>query len=228
MQILKGGCKLLTSTVYRSTMVLPSLYHGNTTVLSCRDLLFSFNMCFSVSSGLLMMSTFPSSSSKSLTSTPLKSRPSVPSSVLQRSRSLESTGDSTSSLLSPIYHDSFELSEEDQPQPVHNITVTSSEDVAPGSPSPYRWAVLSKNNTDLHYNKLASLVIKSNLFVGMRWTQQAWTTDRRVCSSIWVLGSSGLWIKPKRSVLESNKKLWRYMHCCKHILCQYHYFQHFF
>ncbi|XP_026057720.1 coiled-coil domain-containing protein 34 [Carassius auratus] len=85
-----------------------------------------------------MMSTFPSSSSKSLTSTPLKSRPSVPSSVLQRSRSLESTGDSTSSLLSPIYHDSFELSEDepesDQPRPVHNITTTLSEDVAPGSP----------------------------------------------------------------------------------------------
>ncbi|XP_050954892.1 coiled-coil domain-containing protein 34 isoform X2 [Labeo rohita] len=86
-----------------------------------------------------MMSTFPSSSSKSLTSTPLKSRPSGLGSVLQRSRSLESTGDSTSSLLSPIYHDSFELSEDepesDQPQPVHNITVTLGEDVAPGSPS---------------------------------------------------------------------------------------------
>ncbi|KAF4094793.1 coiled-coil domain-containing protein 34 isoform X2 [Onychostoma macrolepis] len=93
---------------------------------------------FSVSSGLLKMSTFPSSSSKSLTSTPLKSRPSGPDSILQRSRSLESTGDSTSSLLSPIYHDSFELSEEepesDQPRPVHNITVTLSEDGAPGSP----------------------------------------------------------------------------------------------
>ncbi|XP_073688380.1 coiled-coil domain-containing protein 34 isoform X2 [Garra rufa] len=86
-----------------------------------------------------MMSTFPSSSSKSLTSTPLKSRPSGLGSVLQRSRSLESTGDSTSSLLSPIYHDSFELSEDepesDQPQPVHNITVILSEDIAPGSPS---------------------------------------------------------------------------------------------
>ncbi|CAM4733858.1 unnamed protein product [Leuciscus chuanchicus] len=75
-----------------------------------------------------MMSAFPSSSSKSLTSTPLKSRGSVP----QRSRSVESTGDSTSSLLSPIYHDSFELSDEepepDQPQRVHNITVTLPKD----------------------------------------------------------------------------------------------------
>ncbi|XP_067291814.1 coiled-coil domain-containing protein 34 isoform X1 [Pseudorasbora parva] len=86
-----------------------------------------------------MMSAFPSSSSKSLTSTPLKSRVSVPASVLQRSRSEESTGDSTSSLLSPIYHDSFELSDEelesDQPRPVRNITVTLGEDVAPVSPS---------------------------------------------------------------------------------------------
>ncbi len=145
-------------------MVLPSLYHVNTTVPSCRDLLVLFNMCFSVSLGLLMMSTFPSSSSKSLSSTPLKSRPSGPGSVLQRSRSLESTGDSTSSLLSPIYHDSFELSEDepesDQPQPVHNITVTLSEDVAPGSP--YRWAVLSKRNTDLHYKQTSTPVISSH------------------------------------------------------------------
>ncbi|XP_051545250.1 coiled-coil domain-containing protein 34-like [Myxocyprinus asiaticus] len=80
------------------------------------------------------MSAFPSSSSKSLTSTPLKSKPSALGSALQRSRSVESTGDSTSSLLSPIYHDSFEHSEEepeiDEDQPVHNITVTLSEDVA--------------------------------------------------------------------------------------------------
>lgn len=78
-----------------------------------------------------MMSAFPSSSSKSLTSTPLKSRASIP----QRSRSEESDGDSTSSLLSPIYHDSFEHSDEepesDQPRPVHDIT---GED-APVSPS---------------------------------------------------------------------------------------------
>ncbi|XP_065133504.1 uncharacterized protein ccdc34 [Paramisgurnus dabryanus] len=81
------------------------------------------------------MSGFPSSSSKSLTSTPLKSKPSV----LQRSRSVESTGDSTSSLLSPIYHDSFELSDEDldcdHAQPAHNITVTLSEDLARGEGS---------------------------------------------------------------------------------------------
>ncbi|XP_077066127.1 coiled-coil domain-containing protein 34 [Siphateles boraxobius] len=78
-----------------------------------------------------MMSAFPSSSSKSLTSTPLKPRASVP----QRRRSVESNGDSTSSLLSPIYHDSFELSDEepeaDQTQRVHNITVTLAEDVSP-------------------------------------------------------------------------------------------------
>ncbi|KAA0724705.1 hypothetical protein E1301_Tti015257 [Triplophysa tibetana] len=82
------------------------------------------------------MSGFASSSSKSLTSTPLKSKPSV----LQRSRSVESTGDSTSSLLSPIYHDSFELSE-DEPDHHHvqpannNITATLREDVAPGEAS---------------------------------------------------------------------------------------------
>ncbi|KAF5907565.1 coiled-coil domain-containing protein 34-like, partial [Clarias magur] len=51
-------------------------------------------------------------SSKSFTSTPLKSKFSVPRSI-PRSRSLESTGDSTYSLLSPIYHDSFELSDDD-------------------------------------------------------------------------------------------------------------------
>lgn len=102
-----------------------------------------------------MMSAYPSSSSKSLTSTPLKSRASVPGSVLQRSRSVESTGDSTSSLLSPIYHDSFELSDEepesDQPRPVHNMTVTLSEDGAPVSPS--RWAFVEL--VTCQYNKPA-------------------------------------------------------------------------
>ncbi|TRY97064.1 hypothetical protein DNTS_001465 [Danionella cerebrum] len=83
------------------------------------------------------MSTFPSSSSKSLTSTPLKSRNIVSENVLQRSRSVDSAEDSTSSLLSPIYHDSFELSEEepDQFQPIHNISVTLNEDVTADSPS---------------------------------------------------------------------------------------------
>lgn len=80
------------------------------------------------------MSSFPSSTSKTLSSTPLKSR----SSVLQRSRSLESSGGSTSSLISPIYHDSFDHSEdepEDHFQPIRNLTITLNEDAAPLSPS---------------------------------------------------------------------------------------------
>lgn len=194
-------------------MVLSSLYHSTTTILYCRDLLVArFNMYFSVSSGLLMMSAFPSSSSKSLTSTPLKSRASVPGSVRQRSRSVESTGDSTSSLLSPIYHDSFELSDEepesDQPRPVHNMTVTLSEDGAPVSPS--RWAFVEL--VTCQYNKSAQQYhAKSDMLSEMRWTQQAWRTDLPVGISNWVPGSSGLWIKLKRSVSENNRKLWRYI-----------------
>lgn len=194
-------------------MVLSSLYHSTTTILYCRDLLVArFNMYFSVSSGLLMMSAFPSSSSKSLTSTPLKSRASVPGSVRQRSRSVESTGDSTSSLLSPIYHDSFELSDEepesDQPRPVHNMTVTLSEDGAPVSPS--RWAFVEL--VTCQYNKSAPQYhAKSDMLSEMRWTQQAWRTDLPVGISNWAPGSSGLWIKLKRSVSENNRKLWRYI-----------------
>lgn len=84
------------------------------------------------------MSSFPSSSSKSLSSTPLKSRASGAASVPQRSRSQESSGGSTSSLISPIYHHSFEDSEdepEDHFQPIRNFTVTLNEDTAPLSPS---------------------------------------------------------------------------------------------
>uniref|UniRef100_A0A673HYW9 Coiled-coil domain-containing protein n=1 Tax=Sinocyclocheilus rhinocerous TaxID=307959 RepID=A0A673HYW9_9TELE len=90
-------------------MVLPSLYYGTTAVLSGRDLLVVFNTFFCVLrfAGDVDLSIF----------------------FLQ---------ESTSSLLSPINHDSFELSEDepesDKPQPVHNITVTLREDVAPGSP----------------------------------------------------------------------------------------------
>lgn len=159
-----------------------------------------------------MMSAYPSSSSKSLTSTPLKSRASVPGSVLQRSRSVESTGDSTSSLLSPIYHDSFELSDEepesDQPRPIHNMTVTLSEDGAPVSPS--RWAFVEL--VTCQYNKPAQQYhVKSDMLSGMRWTQQAWRTDLPAGTSNWAPGSNGLWIKPKRSVSENNRKLWRYI-----------------
>lgn len=187
------------------------MYYGVTIVLSCRDLLVAFNTYFSVSSGLLMMSAFPSSSS-----TPLKSRASIP----QRSRSVESTGDSTSSLLSPIYHDSFELSDEepepDQPQRVHNITVTLAEDV-----SPSRWALV-----ELHISHVSCKImyhVKPDMLSGMRWTQQAWKTDLSVETSDWVPGSSGLWRKPKRSVSENNRKLWRYM-TKKHYLKLWGYF----
>ncbi|XP_076863231.1 coiled-coil domain-containing protein 34 isoform X2 [Brachyhypopomus gauderio] len=53
------------------------------------------------------MSAFRFSSSKSLTSTPLKSKSSIPKSI-PRSKSVESVGDSTYSLLSPIYQQSFD------------------------------------------------------------------------------------------------------------------------
>lgn len=59
------------------------------------------------------MSALQSAPSKSFASTPLKSKATVPRSI-PRSTNVESTGDSTYSLLSPIYHDSFELSDVDE------------------------------------------------------------------------------------------------------------------
>ncbi|KAM9497175.1 coiled-coil domain-containing protein 34 [Clarias gariepinus] len=90
------------------------------------------------------MSAPKSASSKSFTSTPLKSQFSVPRSIPRRSRSLESTGDSTYSLLSPIYHDSFELSDDDdddkdealkQCQPPEDPSLTAHQSVFPISQS---------------------------------------------------------------------------------------------
>ncbi|XP_053093165.1 coiled-coil domain-containing protein 34 isoform X3 [Pangasianodon hypophthalmus] len=86
------------------------------------------------------MSVPQSASSKSLTSTPLKSKSAVPRSI-PRSRSVESTGDSTYSLLSPIYHDSFELSDDDkeeaqnQCQPPDDPSLAAHEGVLPIGPS---------------------------------------------------------------------------------------------
>ncbi|XP_060770685.1 coiled-coil domain-containing protein 34 [Neoarius graeffei] len=85
------------------------------------------------------MSVPQSASSKSFTSTPLKSKSTVPRSI-PRSRSVESTGDSTYSLLSPIYHDSFELSEDDKEEALkqfqsHDPSLTEHEGVLPISPS---------------------------------------------------------------------------------------------
>ncbi|MCI4381916.1 hypothetical protein PGIGA_G00257510 [Pangasianodon gigas] len=86
------------------------------------------------------MSVTQSASSKSLTSTPLKSKSAVPRSI-PRSRSVESTGDSTYSLLSPIYHDSFELSDDDkeeaqnQCQPPDDPSLTAHEGVLSIGPS---------------------------------------------------------------------------------------------
>ncbi|XP_066525596.1 coiled-coil domain-containing protein 34 isoform X2 [Hoplias malabaricus] len=81
-----------------------------------------------------------SASSKSFTSTPLKSKSTIPRSI-PRSKSVESSGDSTYSLLSPIYHDSFEFSDIDneeaqkelQPADSHSLVVH--EDVSSVSPS---------------------------------------------------------------------------------------------
>ncbi|KAL7858071.1 hypothetical protein AOLI_G00181730 [Acnodon oligacanthus] len=87
----------------------------------------------------LVMSALQSASSKSFTSTPLKSKSIIPRSI-PRSKSVESTGDSTYSLLSPIYHDSFDFSDEDneeapkQYQPADN-SLTVHEDGLSVSPT---------------------------------------------------------------------------------------------
>ncbi|KAL0967988.1 hypothetical protein UPYG_G00260690 [Umbra pygmaea] len=84
------------------------------------------------------MSSFPASASKSFSSTPLKTyqdsgRELHPS----KSVDYDSTGDSTYSLLSPIYHDSYE-SDEDLPggHCIHqtDTSATQSEDARPFSP----------------------------------------------------------------------------------------------
>uniref|UniRef100_A0A673Z779 Coiled-coil domain-containing protein n=1 Tax=Salmo trutta TaxID=8032 RepID=A0A673Z779_SALTR len=84
------------------------------------------------------MSSFPASASKSLSSTPLKTYQDS-GRELHRSKSVDydSTGDSTYSLLSPIYHDSYE-SDEDvaAAHHVHQIdtSATQSDDARPLSP----------------------------------------------------------------------------------------------
>ncbi|XP_076157069.1 coiled-coil domain-containing protein 34 [Alosa pseudoharengus] len=84
------------------------------------------------------MSVFLPTTSKSLTSTPLKSK----DKGIYRSKSVEydSTDDSTYSLLSPIYHDSFEGSDDDpeveQLQKRLNSLAASTEDIR--HPSPQR------------------------------------------------------------------------------------------
>ncbi|XP_058263444.1 coiled-coil domain-containing protein 34 [Hemibagrus wyckioides] len=87
------------------------------------------------------MSAPRSASSKSFTSTPLKSKSVVRRSI-PRSRSVDSTGDSTYSLLSPIYHDSFELSDDDDKeeaqkhgQPPDDPSLIAHEDAVPISPN---------------------------------------------------------------------------------------------
>nr|XP_029524375.1 coiled-coil domain-containing protein 34-like isoform X2 [Oncorhynchus nerka] len=84
------------------------------------------------------MSSFPASASKSFSSTPLKTYQDS-GRELHRSKSVDydSTGDSTYSLLSPIYHDSYE-SDEDlaAAHHVHQIdtSATQSDDARPLSP----------------------------------------------------------------------------------------------
>ncbi|KAK3558792.1 hypothetical protein QTP86_028695 [Hemibagrus guttatus] len=86
------------------------------------------------------MSAPRSASSKSFTSTPLKSKSVVPRSI-PRSRSVELTGNSTYSLLSTIYHDSFELSDDDKEeaqkhcQSPDDLSLTAHEDALPISPN---------------------------------------------------------------------------------------------
>ncbi|XP_030628025.1 coiled-coil domain-containing protein 34 [Chanos chanos] len=88
------------------------------------------------------MTTPQPSTSKSFTSTPLKKsgRCSVPE---VKSLDYDSAGESTYSLLSPIFHDSFDLSDDDhgakEPQQIHVITnkisnVAISDDATPSSP----------------------------------------------------------------------------------------------
>ncbi|XP_055790651.1 coiled-coil domain-containing protein 34-like isoform X1 [Salvelinus fontinalis] len=87
------------------------------------------------------MSSFPASASKSFSSTPLKTYQDS-GRELHRSKSVDydSTGDSTYSLLSPIYHDSYE-SDEDlaAAHHVHQIdtSATQSDDARPLSPIRY-------------------------------------------------------------------------------------------
>lgn len=89
------------------------------------------------------MSSFPASASKSFSSTPLKTYQDS-GRELHRSKSVDydSTGDSTYSLLSPIYHDSYE-SDEDvaAAHHVHQIdtSATQSDDARPLSPIRYGW-----------------------------------------------------------------------------------------
>lgn len=88
------------------------------------------------------MSARQSALSKSFTSTPLKCKSTVPRSI-PRSRSVESTCDSTYSLLSPIYHDSFELSDDDDDKeerlkechPPDVPSLTAHEDALPTGPA---------------------------------------------------------------------------------------------
>lgn len=69
-----------------------------------------FDLVISCSYVRIRMSA--STSSKNYTSTPLKIKSTIPQN-LHRSRSLDSTRDSIYSLLSPIYHDSFDPSDEE-------------------------------------------------------------------------------------------------------------------
>ncbi|KAI4905637.1 hypothetical protein NFI96_011328, partial [Prochilodus magdalenae] len=85
-----------------------------------------------------VMSAFQSTSSKSFTSTPLKSTSNIPRSI-PRSKSVESADDSTYSLLSPIYHDSFDFPDEDNDEEPNQLadypSLTVHEDVLSVSPS---------------------------------------------------------------------------------------------
>uniref|UniRef100_A0A4W4GVM0 Coiled-coil domain-containing protein n=1 Tax=Electrophorus electricus TaxID=8005 RepID=A0A4W4GVM0_ELEEL len=103
------------------------------------------------------MSAFQFASSKSFTSTPLKSK-SVPRSI-PRSRSVESMGDSTYSLLSPIYHDSFDLSDDDSVAPLKHCQSTT-----PDNPSPR-----AQGNTELLHAQDAMCTKTLNLSAWEQW-----------------------------------------------------------
>ncbi|XP_066556881.1 coiled-coil domain-containing protein 34 [Amia ocellicauda] len=74
------------------------------------------------------------SRSDASSSTPYKSRPQRDGPPGQRGWEEESAGDSTSSLLSPIYHDSFESESEDQPEPEERGAPTPARGEEMGTP----------------------------------------------------------------------------------------------
>ncbi|XP_026856833.2 coiled-coil domain-containing protein 34 isoform X2 [Electrophorus electricus] len=113
------------------------------------------------------MSAFQFASSKSFTSTPLKSK-SVPRSI-PRSRSVESMGDSTYSLLSPIYHDSFDLSDDDSVAPLKHCQSTTPDNPSPRAQGNVLSVSPSRNETELLHAQDAMCTKTLNLSAWEQW-----------------------------------------------------------